>query len=298
MEENNTAPQDENQIPLQEEHTGFTALIPKYPVISQHILNSFNGALNQISTKINRYPESAESRVMKILEKELEAAHKELDIPFNTEMFEVINKPQSLMSVQGHTNLEAHLRHPDYQSRKGLRGEQKAVFEFLELYRKNKMQDIDFVLLITKCRKSLGIPNNILRQIRGRNRKSNEQKFEIYLIHLYYLDQYAHALKKIIDERNITSDTVKSELHWRKKKGDKINLVRTLIALHDMYMIEDKNGNVVTQEVILREFGRFLNIDLSSRSSISNAIERNPKVNTAFFKKMIEKIEKRCKDRI
>lgn len=123
------------------------------------------------------------------------------------------------------------------------------------------------------------------------------QMLEFYYTQKYYdfICEKHDALKAEMNGES--NDTVKSKLHWRKKRGDKINLIRTLLAFHDMYMIEDENGSTVNQTDILREFGRFLNIDLSSRTDFSNATERSPETNTAFFRKMIKAIEKRCENR-
>ncbi len=152
-----------------------------------------------------------------------------------------------------------------------------------------------------------------------------EIKFLRYAIHLYYENLYlqnlkhrlepdcdddddncpfkadAEAYRKLKTEPNVEESENKenglrdkNKIRWRQKKGDKIDLIRVIIALYDSKIFEDENGSVPTQEQVIKAFGQFLDIDLANyETDLSNGFMSKIETNVSIFDKMQKAITKR-----
>jgi|GEM_PF-2974758 len=253
----NTSPQDQDQTPPQKEDTGFTSIIYRNLTISKQIINHFQKKLNAVNTRIGRLPESAKQRKSEILDKELIETDKDLSIEFNAKMFELFNIPQSQMVKEGATALEAHAQLEKYQSPKRLRGMDKAVFDILEAYRNGEVDEnfpvFEYLLNGTN---RLGIVGKTLRKIRGCNAKTMRQQFEVYMITLYYTDEYAHAIKQLIDsldnpvqqaknenkKETISPPPDKTKLEWQE---DLKHLTNFFISLRELNQLNATNSDIM-----------------------------------------------------
>lgn len=126
--------------------------------------------------------------------------------------------------------------------------------------------------------------------------------FTALLSKLYYQRElfkyicHLHDDLKYKMENGNTEKMNESKLHWGKSKAD---LIRLLIALHDLKAIKSEDDTALNQQQIMDKFGAFLNVDLSDiDQNLSNALERDEKVNTKFFESMATKIKKRCEKRL
>ena len=79
-----------------------------------------------------------------------------------------------------------------------------------------------------------------------------------------------------------------------KLKGNKVDLVRVLVALNDCRMFETEDGLAPNQESLMQEFGKFLNIDLSNHNTIlSNSLDQKLETNLKIFEDMKKKLQNR-----
>lgn len=86
----------------------------------------------------------------------------------------------------------------------------------------------------------------------------------------------------------------KSLIHLAHKKGAKIDMIRVLISLYENKYFVIENGEVPSKELLMGEFGKFLNIDLSGYDSdLSHGLEQSMEANLTIFEKMKDKIKQK-----
>lgn len=110
------------------------------------------------------------------------------------------------------------------------------------------------------------------------------------LFKLNMANEIFEYLKIKLNERvNIMPQSL---IHWSSKKGAKIDLIRVLISLYDNKYFELENKEIPSQELLMKEFGKFLHIDLSNYDSdFSHSLESSIETNVAIFEKMKAKIQ-------
>lgn len=91
-----------------------------------------------------------------------------------------------------------------------------------------------------------------------------------------------------------------SNIEWKKKETNKkIELIRVIIALYDLDCFDTVDNSGITQEKVLQEFGKFLNIDLTDYSTnLSKGLEKSEQANLEIFERMKDKIKERMKDQL
>ena len=76
--------------------------------------------------------------------------------------------------------------------------------------------------------------------------------------------------------------------------GSKIDLIRVLVALHELELFEKVNGKELTKKEFMKTMGDYLGVDLSNfHSNLSQALQTQPKdVNLKIFKDLLKAWER------
>ena len=76
--------------------------------------------------------------------------------------------------------------------------------------------------------------------------------------------------------------------------GSKIDLIRVLVALHELELFEKVNGKELTKKEFMKTMGDYLGVDLSNfHSNLSQALQTQPKdVNLKIFKELLKAWER------
>jgi hypothetical protein len=96
-----------------------------------------------------------------------------------------------------------------------------------------------------------------------------------------------------VNNKNIIS-TSNNSIQWNRAKGEKIELIRLLVALNDNKYFETREGLIPSQEQLMNYFGEILSINLNYyEQDLSNGFESKLQTNGSIFDKLKSAIEKR-----
>lgn len=128
--------------------------------------------------------------------------------------------------------------------------------------------------------------------------EEDEEEFSKFIFWLYYEKKYADFIKCEHQKLSNTNplqyeDESEIKLKWHKSK---IDLIRILTAIHRLDMVRDKNGYRIEITTLMREVGKFFNVNLNKYSdNLTQTFDSpNPyKLNTRVFDTLKEEMNKR-----
>lgn len=114
-----------------------------------------------------------------------------------------------------------------------------------------------------------------------------------FLIDTHFKKLY---LKDLVDWLEEGEDTetdyfLSCNVRWN---GSKVDLIRLLVAAYDCKLFKPVDGEILSLDLIMTEFGRILDTDLSNHSNdLSNGLDKEIETNRKIFEDMKRKIEAR-----